>query len=414
MRERAVSNAVPHWRDAQWPALCLVAAAVPLMILQPDIIEALDERLYHLPAIHRFAAGFPRIDLAGSPVASGPLYHLLLALPARAGADGLVALRVMSLAFAAAGAVCVWWCFAALTTSRRAAWFASILVLSPYYLGPSLYLANDTMAFGCMAITLGVWLRRAGPTRPGTAAVAAAASMITRQIYAWLIPLCALDAWRRRVRGPALFWIAVPSLALAGLFAAWGGLVPPAFQFHTAPSGLLPLLVVLGTLGPWAAPLVPSFAEGADRRVALLVMLVAGAAAAGYLAWSPLGDAHPAPWGGGLRTLGRHVPSLYGTSLLYWAAIMLGVLTVALWVSRRATPAQRAMQIALGLWALAQTGNAAMHERYYHPFLLLALLALTAERDDRATRTGRIVLALMVAAATTLRLVVHGGGLYKF
>ena len=69
-------------------------------------------------------------------------------------------------------------------------------------------------------------------------------------------------------------------------------------------------------------------ARGTGVRLALFVVL--GAAAVCYLALDPFSANHPAPWGGAMRTLGKYVPAVAGTSLLFWPAILLGVLTLAL------------------------------------------------------------------------------------
>ena len=393
------------------PAL-LLAVGIPLAAFEPFVIEAYDERVFHLPAIRKFAAELPVPDIRRYSAATGPLYHVVMAIPVRAGVDSVIALRVFSLLLAAAGALAIWRLFAALTTPSRAAFFASVVALSPYYLGPAIYLNTDNLAFGAMAVALTAWLAPASSS--AGMGIASTVAILTRHIFAWLIPLSALHWWRGRRSAAGLMWTAVPLLSLLILFYLWGGTVPPAFGVHRASSGLLPLLVVLGTLGPWALPLLPSFAAGASPRRAALAFVVLGAASAAYLLVWPLGDAHPAPWGGGLRTLGRYTGTLAGTSLLYWVAVLLGVLTVSLWAARRPTAASRNLFIALGLWSLMQTANAAMHERYYHPFLLLILLALTADATDTRSRLGRAVIVAMVITASVLRFVVHGGGLLRF
>jgi hypothetical protein len=399
-------------RHAWWAPALLLVAGLPLAFLEPVVIEGYDERVFHLPAIRKFAAELPLPDIRDYSAATGPLYHVVMSVPVRAGVDGALALRAISLLIAAAGALALWRFFAVLTTPRRAAFSASVVALSPYYLGPAIYLNTDSLAFGAMAVALTAWLVPASPQRG--MAIAAATAIVTRHIFAWLIPLGALHWWRGRRSIAPLAWAALPLAALLVLFSLWGGTVPPAFGVHRASSGLLPLLVVLGTLGPWAVPLLPSFAAGANPRRAALVFAVLATAAAAYLIVSPLGDTHPAPWGGGLRTLGRYTGTLAGTSRLYWVAVFLGVLTVSLWAARKPTAASRDLFIALGLWALMQTANAAMHERYYHPFLLLILLALTADSTDTRSRVGRGVLVVMVITASVLRFVVHGGGLLRF
>ena len=399
-------------RHAWWAPTLLLAAGIPLAFFEPLVIEAYDERVFHLPAIQKFAAELPLPDIRDYSAATGPLYQVVMAIPVRAGVDNVIGLRMISLLIAAAGALALWRFFAVLTTPARAAFSASIVALSPYYLGPAIYLNTDSLAFGAMAFALTAWLAPASSS--AGMGIASTVAILTRHIFAWLIPLSVLHWWRGRRSIGELLWTAVPLAALLTLFLLWGGTVPPAFGVHRASSGLLPLLVVLGTLGPWAVPLLPSFAAGANPRRAALAFVVLGAASAAYLLLWPLGDAHPAPWGGGLRTLGRYMGTLAGTSLLYWIAVLLGVLTVSLWVARRPTAVSRNLFIALALWSLMQTANAAMHERYYHPFLLLILLALTADATDTRSRLGRAVIAVMVITASVLRFVVHGGGVLRF
>jgi hypothetical protein len=397
-----------------WPSLLLVLAGIPLILLEPFVVEGHDERLYHLPVIRQFAAQMPWPDIRDYPAAMAPLYHLLLAVPFRAGLDDIVALRMMTLGIAAISVAAVWWFFAAFATPRRAAVLAAAIGLSPYYLGPSIFLASDNFAFGCMAVVLGVCARAAGPPRLGVVAIASTAAVLARQLYFWLILLGAWDAYRRRVTGAALAWLLLPGAALGGLIWIWGGPVTPSFVQHREPAGLLPALMILGTLGPWAVPLLPAFAEGADRRRALTLFALMGVAALCYLAFDPFSASHPAPWGGAMRTLGKYVPALAGTSLLFWPAILLGTLTLALLLSRPLAAHERMILIAFALWTAAQSTNAAMQERYYQPFVLLVLFGFAASMRSRRATFGIAAIIAMIALTSTLRFLVHGTGLFRF
>ena len=76
-------------------SVAFAGAVLPVIFLGSDATsEATDEAVAHLPAIRQFAAELPAPDLADYPSATSPGYHLLMSLPARAGA-GVHALRVL-------------------------------------------------------------------------------------------------------------------------------------------------------------------------------------------------------------------------------------------------------------------------------------------------------------------------------
>ncbi len=393
-----------------WPALLLLAAGALLLPREPLIIEAHDERLYHLPVIREFASELPRPDIRDYSAAMAPLYHVSMAVAVRAGLENIAALRLLSLAISALSLSALWWYFSGFATRSRAAMFAMAIGLSPYFLGPALYLSSDNLAFGAMAAALAL----ANQGRAGLSAAATTVAVLTRQLYVWLIPLCAYAAWRDGRRARALAWLLLPAAALGGLVWIWGGPVPPSFAMHQEPVGLLPAMVIIGTLGVWAIPLLPSLAKEADgRRAAVLFALIASAAAV-YLFFVPLDDMHPAPWGGGLRALGRYTGTLAGTPLTFWAGLIMGALALALMLARTLTPHHRTVLVTAGLWMLAQNSNAAMHERYYQPFLLLVLFSFVAPWRGGRTTAGIAVLIVMILLTSAVRFFVHGGGLYRF
>lgn len=400
--------------DAAWPSIAVLAAGVGLLLLDPLIVEGHDEQVYHLPAIRGFAADLPWVDLRDYSAAMTPLYHLIIAAALRAGVDELFWLRFISLLISAAGVAALRWFFAGFLSPARASLFAAVIGLSPYYLGPALFLASDNMAFASMALTMALLVRAPERPRVGMTAAVVTVAVLTRQLYAWLVPLWAVfGGWQRRDRRRWL-WLALPLAALGVFVVLWGGLVPPSsVRMHQEPAGLLPALAVLATLGIWSVPLIPALSRGAlSRRVVLwsaLLTLLAGA----YLWWSPITAAHPAPWGGGMRRLGTYTGSVAGTPLLYWAGLVAGAFALPLLLSRVETRAQRITVVAFVLWMLAQQLNAAMLERYYQPFVLLVLFSC-AGRDDRRTTIGASLLAGMVLAASVVRFLVHGAGLMRF
>ena len=75
------------WRLAPAVLAFLCAVSVlPVIFLGRDATsEAFDQQIAHLPAVEQFAAQLPAPDLSNYPSATGPGYHLLLAVPARLG-----------------------------------------------------------------------------------------------------------------------------------------------------------------------------------------------------------------------------------------------------------------------------------------------------------------------------------------
>ena len=411
-------------------SLLFALSVLPVIFLGGDgTSEGWDEANAHLPAIRQFAAQLPSPDLSDYPSATGPGYHLLMAVPARLGL-GLHALRAISALAGLALVLLAWRAAARAAGPGIALALALPLACSTYVLSGSAWLTTDVVSV--LVGTALVAIAAVMPPRPRTFAVLAAllaAALAVRQTNVFLAapvmaagilgsPLgrSASDAeqwvgdeprsWRRLAW--AVLALAPGLLVLAVLVRLWGGLVPPAFRaLHER--GLNPVAPVYGLalFGTWAAiatlPMLPELLACFRRHRAAMTAIGAAALLAALVpesGWSK----DEGRWGGALWTAVRALPAPGGRSVAVVAAAAVGaVLLGVLWL--RAAEVRRGRQatvVVVSLLALfaVQAGNSQVWERYFDPAILVALAWLTALGIDRTRphSAGRAVVGAVLLA----------------
>jgi hypothetical protein len=369
------------------------------LALRPEleVFDQADEAQFHLPTIERYAAELPAPDVRNHGAAMAPLYHLALAIPARLGAD-LVALRLATLFLATVG---VGVALTAAGASRVGAAAAVAMALSPYYVGAAVRLSTDDVA---LALALGALValergRFAGGVLLGVLAV------WTRQIHVWLVVPLLARAWGDPPRMAAAL---APAGAVALLAAAWGGLVPPGFQRgHVgARINLDVLVLVLASVGAYAgffaAPLIRAVRELRARPAGLAVPAVAAAAllAAHPVAYAP----DPRRWGGVLLNVAGRFPDVAGTDLLLWLLVPLGAAALVIAVRGALLHERPAWAFAIPSFVLCNLASDRAYQKYYEPFLLVALGVALGRRDESARASwGPAALALVLLAIDVTR-----------
>ena len=390
--------------------------------------EASDEAAAHLPTVRQFAAQLPTPDLHDYPSATGPGYHLLMAVPARMGV-GVHGLRIIGSLAGLALVLLVW------RTAARAAGPAVALALtlpllmSTYVLSGSAWLTTDVLSvlIGTTMVAIAAWWMPTTRTFL-TLAVLFVAALSVRQTNVFLAaPILAAgilgsplgrsasdaEQWsgdepRSWSRLGAAFLALVPAaLLLLALVTLWGGLMPATFRsMHD--KGLSPVAPAYGLalLGTWAAiallPMAPEVLHTV-RRHALAITLVADST------WS----VEQGRWGGAYWMIVKAFPALGGRSIVIVAAAVVGaVLAAVLWI--RAAEIRRGRQATIVLVSLlalmvVQAGNSQVWQRYFDPAILVALawlisLGINRTRPHSAGRAvlGALLLAGVQATISTL------------
>jgi Dolichyl-phosphate-mannose-protein mannosyltransferase len=394
------------------------------LTVEIDTFHGSDARVYQLPTILQLSE---RLDFSDYPSAQTPLYHVLTAWWGELVGFELWKLRLLNVLFSYGMAL------ALLRLLRRAtpleSWQAFALtllfVLSPYVLGTSFTLLTDNLAILFALIALERVHAYSGSGNLAAfalACVAIAAALLTRQAFIWLAPVAAVFLLHGELRAPGRLLAGAAMLALAlvplGLLALeWNGLVPPSADPASCGlcddrQGLAREALTLRTVGFTVAlggaygALV--FGPGLVRRLRRLrssifaraYVEISGRAdalrrgvaiAAGVgvllLVISPLlykpitpqqaGDA------GYLWQLSDRFPELFGSSLLFWALVPLGCIVLYLLVRRAGIWSLPAVYLACFL--LAALPVRLVYQKYFDPFMLLAL-ALLARPPDLRTR----------------------------
>jgi hypothetical protein len=414
-----------------------------------------DELNYHLPTISLFAQGLWTPDLVHYPAAQTPLFHLLAAAWSRVAGFELWRLRVLEVLISYGVALALYRLLRrhAGLAGGAATMLAALFVCSPYVFGQSFILVTDNLALLLSLIAIERLLafeRGGGLPAFAVACAAIALALLTRQSSAWLgllafaalvlpaaggraaVPggagrpalrtprgraaaageavLPALREPRMRAGGVALLALAaLPTLALV---LAWDGLVPPTADpsscglcapaegrlgwagdaWLRAPLYALAIAAVYGALLHGPALWDELRRGGADRW-----RLPYAAAALGAAALLVVPLAHHPGDEGWIWRLARSGPEPLGTAWVFWVLVPLGCALLAM-VARRS--GWRSLPVLLlGGFLLAQLATRLVYQKYFDPFVLLALLlALTPEQlRDRRVLAGCAAVALLSA-----------------
>jgi 4-amino-4-deoxy-L-arabinose transferase-like glycosyltransferase len=404
-------------------ALPFLAAIAVLrgLTVEIDTFHGSDARVYQLPTIMQFSE---RLDFSSYPSAQTPLFHLVMAAWGKLVGFELWKLRLLNAAISYAAVL------ALLRLLRRATplepWqafaFALLFALSPYFFGASFTLLTDNLAilFALLALLALERIHRfrsdASLATLALACLAIAAAVLTRQSFVWLAPVAAWFLLRssaphgRRAAGALL--LAAALAPLAALVIEWGGLVPPGADpascglctdrpgvgrdaltlrtvgFTVAVFGLYAAVVHAPALLARVPRLVPSPPELVAALVAALVLLAVSPLAYEPIAPGRAGDA------GYLWKASDWVPVVLGSSLLFWLLVPLGCLAIVVLVRRAGREPLPVVYLAAFL--LAALPVRLVYQKYFDPFVLLAL-ALLARPPDLRTRWDYAGIAVLCA-----------------
>jgi hypothetical protein len=391
------------------PALLL---AVPFLIgiavlkgltVEIDTFHGSDAAIYQLPTIMQFREGLDFSDYAS---AQTPLFHLVMAGWGKLVGFELWKLRLLNVAISYGAALALLRLLRRATSLDALPAFALTLAfaLSPYFFGASFTLLTDNLAilFALLALErVHRYTQDGSMVAFATAALFASAAVLTRQSFLW-VALVAGVFLVLRERSPARLLggaalLALALVPLAALAIEWNGLVPPSAD--PASCGLctdkpgvgrdsLTVRTVgftVAVLGLYAATLLgPGLLRRAPRIDSRLVGAGAAVGAALILI-SPLeyrpigvepGDA------GYLWQLSKHLPTVLGTSLLFWAAVPLGGAAAAVLARRAGWTSLASVQLACFL--VVALPVALVYQKYFDPFALLAVALFARPPDFRA------------------------------
>jgi hypothetical protein len=395
------------------------------LTVEIDTFHGSDARVYQLPTILQLSE---RLDLSDYPSAQTPLYHLVTAGWGELVGFDLWKLRLLNVAISYGMALALLRLLRRATPLDELPAFAMTLafVMSPYVFGASFTLLTDNLAilFGLVALERIQAYSRAGSLGAFAAGcLAIGAAVLTRQSFLWLVPVAAFFLVVPPLRvgrvaaGSALLAIAL--VPLAGLVIEWNGLVPPSADpascglctdrpgvgrdeltlrtvgFSVALLGMYAALVLgpslwrrLRRLQTPVARAARTALTAARVRPRLPTALLAGAAAAGValLLVSPLEymPARPGVQGdaGYLWRLSDYVPTVLDSSLLFWVLVPLGAVAGALLAHRAGWSSLPSVY--LGAFLLGTLPVNLVYQKYFDPFMLLAVALFARPADLRA------------------------------
>ena len=393
------------------PALLL---AVPFLIgvavlkgltVQIDTFHGSDATIYQLPTIMQFREG---LHFSDYPSAQTPLFHLVMAGWGKLVGFDLWKLRLLNVAISYGAAL------ALLRLLRRATSLDVLpavaltlaFALSPYFFGASFTLLTDNLAilFALLALERVHRYSQDGSMAAfATACLFTSGAVLTRQSFLWVALVAgAFLLLRERSVARLLGGAALLALALATLAALaieWNGLVPPSAD--PASCGLctdkpgvgrdsLTLRTVGFTVAAFGLYAVALLGPGLVRRAPRIDWRLVGAGAAAGVALILISPLEYKPVGvepgdaGYLWQVAKHLPTVFGSSLLFWGAAPLGAVAAALLARRAGWLSLASVYLACFL-ALALP-VALVYQKYFDPFALLAVALLALPSDFREAR----------------------------
>jgi hypothetical protein len=392
------------------PALLL---AVPFLIgiavlkgltVEIDTFHGSDAAVYQVPTIMHFREG---LHFSDYPSAQTPLFHLVMVGWGKLVGFDLWKLRLLNVAISYAAALALLRLLRRSTSLDVLPAFVLTLAftLSPYFFGASFTLLTDNLAilFALLALERLYTYRQEGSFAVfATACLWTGAALLTRQSFLWVALVAAVFLVLTDRRSPARLFggLALLALALApaaALAIEWNGLVPPSADpascglctdkpgvgrdsltlrtvgFTVAVFGLYAAAV----LGPGVlrrAPRVDWRLVGAGAAVGVALVLISP------LEFRPVG-AQAAGDAGYLWQVSKHLPTVLGTSLLFWAAVPLGGAAAAVLARRAGWTSLPSVHIACFLVVVLPVALA--YQKYFDPFALLAVTLFARPPDFR-------------------------------
>lgn len=416
-------------------ALCLVflAAAVPLIAMDFNRGRgASDQNQFHLIAIRDFARQWPRFDFRDYPSATTPGYHVLLAAVDRYVTDNERLLRLW-------GALFTLGLFATLGASvarKTGAPAAMVLCLpaicSLYVFSSGAWLLPDNAAWWLVLALLLVALRAKVDWQTFVlGGLLLVLVVLVRQVHVWVAAVLCLAAWmgeddrllpaiRHRVVRLVLMGLAcVPAAALLlTFFRLWHGTTPPSFQMQGVnnpaviggnPAVPATVLAIFGVYSAfylgWLLPVLRDVDRKQVARFVLSGLLV------GFILGALPQTSYSTTAGrwSGIWNLLKPLPTFHDRSPAMIALAALGGASLFGWLV--ALP-RRDRWLFAAAWAgfvASQTAGALAWQRYYEPFILIALPLMVSRLPRRReepspARQAPIVLALLLALVTVYSL----------
>jgi dolichyl-phosphate-mannose-protein mannosyltransferase len=384
--------------------------AVPFLIgiavlkgltVEIDTFHGSDADVYQLPTILQFRHS---LHFSDYPSAQTPLFHLLMAGWGKLVGFELWRLRLLNVAISYGAALALMRLLRRTTGLGDLPAFALALAfaLSPYVFGASFTLLTDNLAilFALLALErVHAYWREGSLAAFAVACLCACGAVLTRQSFLWVALVAGVFLVLRERRSPARLaagagMLALAMAPLAALAIEWNGLVPPSADplscgLCTDKPGVGRDSLTLRTIGFTVAVLggyaLVLLGPGHLRRArAWWPALAIGVALLliSPLEYRPVG-VHPGD-AGYLWQISKHLPTLLGSSLLFWALVPLGALAAALLVRRAGWTALGSVY--LGAFLVVALPVGLVYQKYFDPFALLAVALLARPQDFRDAR----------------------------
>ena len=382
----------PYYKNEILPYILLSLAFFVLvfpLVLRPeiDVYDARDEAWFHYPTTLTFINQFPNLDLINYRSATTPLYHIILTLSAFMFGSGIIQLRFINSVISLACLLVVYGHLSKRGGRLKGLLFAVIFMLSPYFIGPAIRLSTDNAALLFAFLSILTMDTNISSTKHSPLTnILILFTILTRQIYAWLIGAYLLLNLQRRDDKrlvnllKTVLPIFIPVTGLAFFLFLWKGLAPPYFARHSertlnwdVPVYIVSLVGLYGSF--FCLWYLRLYRQNRGKAIYIITLVVLSI---GYLLLHPVsneyyGTEYHETRGGALWLVAMYLPTLFSSSIVYWVLFPIGLLYLYVITQHLALKQDYLMIICFSLWLIANMASTRTYQKYYEPFLLFLL-----------------------------------------
>jgi hypothetical protein len=353
---------------------------------------------------------YPDIDVVGLPTATGPLYHLVVALISGPLDLSEAGTQIAGALFAAALAALGVWNVQSVPSLYLRTLAVSPLLFSAYFWESALWMLTDDAAILFTMAALILLGRDLNNQRQVAIGMLIAGAIATRQTSVWaLVPAVSVflyslhDRSCRSIIG-GLARLGVPGVAvLVVLTTMWGGLTPPAGQANASSQSWTSISFVFAVAACFAVPVfIATLRTDIVRGRICFATIVGLIVALPAIVFESSATSFPddSRRGGVLWSVVAEFPDVSGRSLILAVLSFVGgfVCTVLFYVLNRRT----AIMLASSTLALASAmaPGAQLYQRYAElPIAMMVVLTIVALANDQQIRRFWPILCLVAYQA---------------
>lgn len=395
-----------------------IISMISVFINNPNFYDHADETTCHYEVIKLFAGQFPHIDIADYNSATGPFYHIFMATISNVASVNLYFLRTVNVLICILLLILMAYFYKMQNSDIKNKYLAMNLLFlstSVYFLGPEVRLSTDN--FALLFVMISVILMKKSMDNPKYIipnAFVIFLAAFTRQNCFWLgIPQAIILLTNKKIKiGKKLIYcgvLGIPILLYIPVFLLWGGLIPPRYadRHMNAALNIEVFYYLLAVIGFFSVIYWKSFLNlMKSSGIKILEIVLSAAVAIALLIIYPLSYKwDPTMQGGVLWNVSTRIPQVFGTSILFYGLIFIGILFLYTLIKTNIIKKIYLFDsMLLFPWMILMLKNNMVYQKYYEPMIIILLGSIFSHYDEKIEKqyiTSAIYILASVLIAVT-------------